>query len=71
MYVIELNNPGWMVCALFLNNHITAPHDNAAKMEKYRESGGSGLPVLAEVAVDVEYGYFDLGMNEATTRETT
>lgn len=44
--------PGWIVWPLCLNRYITAPQDNAAKSEKYLESGGKGLagpPVAGDV----------------------
>lgn len=47
-YFIELNMPGCIVSPRCLNNHITAPQDNAANTVKYRPSGGCGF--TAELA---------------------
>lgn len=63
--------PGCMVCPLFWNNHITAPHETAANTEKYRESGGRGLVVAPLTGAPDEYGEVDRGINDATTRDTT
>ena len=54
-----------MPSPLFSYNHITAPQTTAAKTEKYRESGGTGL-----TAVVGEWGFgVARGMNDAITRE--
>lgn len=85
-YFIELHIPGWIVWPLCWKSlekqsdfsettnidvtyHITAPHDRAAKTVKYFESGGNGRPEFTGAAF--EYGVVDLGINDATTRETT
>lgn len=70
---MELNIPGWIVSPLCRKSHITAPHETAANMVKYFESGGSGFtgdPASADCG-EVLYGDVARGMKEATTRETT
>ena len=54
-----------MVSPLCSYNHITEPHTSAAKMEKYRESGGIGFTT---VVGDCDFGAAR-GMNDAITRE--
>lgn len=57
--------PGWIVSPLFSNSHMTAPQTNAAKTEKYLESGGIGL-----ATPDADGGFEPArGMNDAITRE--
>lgn len=51
---------------------MTAPHDRAAKTEKYRGSGGIGFTTDPDTPAGAfEYGLPARGMNEAMTRDTT
>ena len=51
---------------------MTAPHESAAKTEKYRASGGMGRATAVSVAdVDDPYGIPARGRKDANTRETT
>lgn len=64
--------PGWILWPRFLNNHITAPHANAANTEKCRESGGTGRARVDPSGEGAfEYGVPARGKNAAITLETT
>lgn len=61
--------PGWIVSPLCSNNHITKPHESAAKAPKYRESGGNGREGEPGGGGGREDG--PRGIKDATTREHT
>lgn len=64
--------PGCNVSGLYLNNHITAPHDNAAKTENTLASGGIDLAGVVTDALGLEGEAGNArGMKDATTREQT
>ena len=70
---MELNMPGWIASPRFLKSHMTAPHESAAKTEKYWASGGMGRATAVSVVGvdDPEYGVPARGRKDANTRETT